>query len=83
MVPSPLLGLSTLIAHRPVVVMLMTPLTAGPGQIWGPRSLALELVIVSQGSLLIMCFYVCRDDMLNLELCNDCFQSVGVPCNWV
>jgi hypothetical protein len=30
-VPPPLLGLSTLIARRPVVLMLMAPLTAAPG----------------------------------------------------
>jgi hypothetical protein len=41
----PLLGLSTLTARYPVVIMLMAPLTAGPGQTWSPRSLESEFVI--------------------------------------
>jgi hypothetical protein len=42
------------------------------------------LVLVSQSSLLIMCFYVCRDEyMMDLALCNDCHQSAGVPYNLV
>jgi hypothetical protein len=38
-------------------------------------------VLVSQDSLLILCFYACHDElMLNLDLCNDCRQNVGTPC---
>jgi hypothetical protein len=28
-----------------------------------------------------MCFYVCRDELMkDFALCNDCHQSVVVPC---
>jgi hypothetical protein len=41
------------------------------------------LVLVSQDSFLIMCFYVCHGElMLDLDLCNDCHQNVGVRGIW-
>jgi hypothetical protein len=31
-----------------------------------------------------MCFYVSHGElMMDLDLCNDCHQNVGVPCNLV
>jgi hypothetical protein len=49
------------------------------------KSSVLVLVnLVSQSSLLVIYFYVCRGElMMDLALCNDCHQNVGVPCNLV
>jgi hypothetical protein len=42
------------------------------------------LVLVSQDSLLILCFYAGHGEpMLDLDLCNDCHQNVGVPYSFV
>jgi hypothetical protein len=41
-------------------------------------------VLVSQDSLLIMCFYACHDElMMDFDLCNDCRQNVGTRCSLV
>jgi hypothetical protein len=46
MVPSLRSGFSILTARRPVVIMLMSPLTAGPRQIWSHRSTESESIIM-------------------------------------
>jgi hypothetical protein len=40
--------------------------------------------IVSQDSLLILCSYACHDElMMDLYLCNDFHQNVGIPCKLI
>jgi hypothetical protein len=41
-------------------------------------------VLVSHGSFLVLCFYACHGEpMLELDLCNDCCQNVGLPYSLV
>jgi hypothetical protein len=48
------------------------------------KSNVLVLVIASQGSFLILCFYVCHGKlMLDLDLCNYYHQNESVPYNLV
>jgi hypothetical protein len=46
--------------------------------------LVLVSLSLSQDSLLILRFYACNAElMMDLDLCNDCHQTMGVPCSLV
>ena len=48
------------------------------------NSESLSQLVLVRVSLLVICLDACHDELvMNLDLCIDCHQGVGIPCNLV